>query len=105
MKIAAVISEYNPFHFGHKYLLDSTRKAGATHIVSVMSGNFVQRGDLAIFDKYARTKTALENGSDLVIELPARYSLMSAEGFARGAVSLISALGCVEMLAFGSESG
>lgn len=105
MKIAAVISEYNPFHFGHKYLLDRTREAGATHIVSVMSGNFVQRGDLAIFDKYSRTKTALENGTDLVIELPARYSLMSAEGFARGAVSLISALGCVEMLSFGSESG
>lgn len=105
MKIAAVISEYNPFHFGHKFLLDETRKAGATHIVSVMSGNFVQRGDFAVFDKYSRAKIALENGSDLVIELPARYSLMSAEGFARGAVSLISALGCVNMLAFGSESG
>lgn len=105
MKTAAIISEFNPFHFGHKYLIDQTRSAGADHIVSVMSGSFVQRGDVAVFDKYSRAKTALENGVDLVIELPARYSLMSAEGFARGAVSLISALGCVDMLSFGSESG
>lgn len=105
MTTAAIIAEYNPFHNGHKYQIEQTRAAGATHIVSVMSGNFVQRGDLAIFDKYARAKTALENGADLVLELPARYSLMSAEGFARGAVGLISALGCVDMLSFGSESG
>ncbi len=105
MNIAAIISEYNPFHNGHKYQIEKTREAGASHIISVMSGNYVQRGDLAIFDKYARAKTALENGVDLVIELPARYSLMSAEGFARGAVGIISALGCVDMLSFGSESG
>ncbi len=105
MKIAAVISEYNPFHFGHKYLADKTREKSATHIVSVMSGNFVQRGDVAVFDKYARAKTALENGVDLVVELPSRFSLMSAEGFAKGAISIISALNCVEMLAFGSECG
>ena len=105
MTTAAIIADYNPFHNGHKYQIEQTRAAGATHIVSVMSGNFVQRGDLAIFDKYARAKTALENGADLVLELPARYSLMSAEGFARGAVGLISALGCVDMLSFGSESG
>lgn len=105
MKTAAIIAEYNPFHNGHKYHIEQTRNAGATHIVCVMSGNFVQRGGLAVFDKYARTKTALENGADLVLELPARYSLMSAEGFARGAVRLISELNCVDMLSFGSECG
>lgn len=105
MKTAAVICEYNPFHYGHKYQLDKTREMGATHIVAVMSGSFTQRGDLAVFDKYARARTALENGADLVLELPTRYSLSAAEGFARGAVSIIEALGCVDMLSFGSESG
>lgn len=105
MKIGAIISEYNPFHNGHKYHIEQTRAAGVTHIAAVMSGNFTQRGDAAIYEKHVRAKTALENGIDLVIELPARYSLKSAEGFARGAVELISALGCVEVLSFGSESG
>lgn len=105
MKIGAIISEYNPFHNGHKYHIEQTRAAGVTHIAAVMSGNFTQRGDAAIYEKHVRAKTALENGIDLVIELPARYSLKSAEGFAHGAVELISALGCVEVLSFGSESG
>ncbi len=105
MKTAAVICEYNPFHYGHKYQLDETRKLGATHIVAVMSGNFTQRGDVAIFDKYARAKAALENGVDLVLELPTKYSLAAAEEFARGAVGIINALGCVDMLSFGSECG
>ncbi len=105
MKTAAVICEYNPFHNGHKYQLEQTRAAGATHIVAVMSGNFTQRGDVAVFDKYARARTALENGVDLVLELPTKYSLSSAEGFAAGAVGIITALGCVDMLSFGSESG
>lgn len=105
MKTAAIIAEYDPFHYGHKYLIDQTRKAGATHILAVMSGSFTQRGGVAVFDKFTRAKTALENGVDLVIELPARYSLTSAAGFARGAVDIINTLGCVDMLAFGSESG
>ena len=105
MKTAAVICEYNPFHYGHKYQLEQTRVAGATHIVAVMSGNFTQREDVAIFDKYARTKAALENGADLVLELPTVFSLSAAEGFARGAVQIIEALGCVDMLSFGSECG
>lgn len=105
MKTAAVICEYNPFHYGHKFQLDETRKAGATHIVCVMSGNFTQRGDVAVFDKYLRARTALENGADLVIELPTKYSLSAAEGFAAGAVGIIHSLGCVDMLSFGSESG
>lgn len=105
MKTAAIISEFNPFHNGHKYLTEQTRAAGATHIVAVMSGNFVQRGDVAIFDKFTRAKTALENGVDLVLELPERVSLTAAEGFAKGAVDIITSLGCVDMLAFGSECG
>lgn len=105
MKIAAVICEYNPFHYGHRFQLEQTRVLGATHIVSVMSGDFTQRGDAAVCDKFARAKTALENGADLVLELPVRYSLCAAEGFARGAVGIISALGCVDMLSFGSEAG
>lgn len=105
MKTAAVICEYNPFHYGHKFQLEQTRALGATHIVSVMSGDFTQRGDAAVCDKFVRAKTALENGADLVLELPVRYSLCAAEGFARGAVGIISALGCVDMLSFGSESG
>ncbi len=105
MKTAAIICEYNPFHYGHKYQLEQTRAAGATHIVAVMSGNFTQRGDAAIFDKYSRAETALLNGADLVLELPTRFSLSAAEGFARGAVSIIEALGCVDMLSFGAECG
>lgn len=105
MKTAAIIAEYDPFHFGHKYLIEQTRAAGATHVLAIMSGSFTQRGGVAVFDKFTRAKTALENGVDLVIELPARFSLTSAAGFARGAVDIAAALGCVDMLAFGSESG
>lgn len=105
MKTAVIIAEYDPFHYGHKYLINQTRAAGATHIAALMSGSFTQRGGVAVFDKFTRTKTALENGVDLVIELPARYSLTSAAGFARGAVGIANALGCVDMLSFGSESG
>ncbi len=105
MKTAAVICEYNPFHNGHKYQLEQTRKLGATHVAAVMSGNFTQRGDIAVYDKYVRAKSSLENGADLVLELPVKYSLCAAEGFARGAVGIISALGCVDMLSFGSECG
>ncbi len=105
MKVAAIICEYNPFHYGHKYLIEKTREVGATHIAAVMSGSFTQRGDLAVFDKYIRAKTALENGVDLVIELPTMYSLSAAEGFAAGAVGIIESLGCVDMLSFGSECG
>lgn len=105
MKTAAIICEYNPFHYGHKLLIDKTREAGASHIISVMSGNYVQRGDTALFDKFTRARAALENGVDLVIELPERVSLTSAEGFAKGAVELITALNCVDMLSFGSECG
>lgn len=106
MKTAAIICEYNPFHNGHKYHIEQTKKQyGATHIVCVMSGNFTQRGDVALCDKYERAKAALMSGADLVLELPVAFSLASAEYFARGAVHIINSLGCVDMLSFGSETG
>lgn len=106
MKICGIIAEYNPFHIGHRYHIEQTRERyGATHFVAVMSGNFTQRGDAAIFDKYRRAEAALKNGIDLVIELPVAYSLASAEQFALGAVGLLNSLGCIELLSFGSESG
>ena len=74
MKTAAIICEYNPFHNGHKYHIEQTRlQHGATHIVCVMSGNFTQRGDVALADKYARARAALMGGADLVVELPTPF--------------------------------
>lgn len=106
MKICGIVAEYNPFHNGHKYHIEKTKEQyGATHIAAVMSGNFTQRGDVAVFDKYKRTETALKNGADLVIELPVPYALGSAEQFAFGAVSILESLGCVDMISFGSECG
>ncbi|MEG0979453.1 MAG: nucleotidyltransferase [Oscillospiraceae bacterium] len=104
MNVHGIVAEYNPFHKGHKYLINECRAQGATHVVVVMSGNYVQRGEPAILDKWTRAKAALVGGADLVLELPLVWSLSSAEGFARGAVEIINALGCVETLSFGSES-
>ncbi len=103
MKTAAVVAEYNPFHCGHRYQLEKTREMGATHIVAVMSGNFVQRGEAAIFDKFTRARLAVGCGADLIVELPLPWAMSTAQKFARGAVGLAGALGCVDMLSFGSE--
>lgn len=105
MICAGIVAEYNPFHNGHQYHIEQTRSKGATHIVAVMSGNFTQRGQGAVIPKAQRVKSALQCGVDLVIELPCVYSLGSAEKFAFSSVSLLNALGCVDMLSFGSESG
>ncbi len=105
MKISGIICEYNPFHNGHLYHINETRKNGATHIVAVMSGNFVQRGDVAIMDKLERARLAVRSGADLVIELPVQYCLSSAENFAAGAVYLLDSLGAVDEVSFGSECG
>lgn len=106
MKVTGIIVEYNPFHNGHLYHLDETRKTTkADCIIAVMSGNFVQRGEPAFLDKWYRTEMALTAGIDLVIELPLLYSISSAEGFAFGAVSILNKLGIVNSLCFGSESG
>lgn len=106
MKIAAIIAEYNPFHNGHLYQIETIKnQLGADHIIVVMSGNFVQRGAPAVIDKFTRCRMALENGADLVFELPVYFALGSAEYFAQGAVSLLDKLGVVDFLHFGSESG
>lgn len=105
MKITAIISEYNPFHNGHKYLIDKARENGTTHCIAVMGGNFLQRGDCSIIDKYSRAEMAVCGGIDLVIELPQIYATASAERFAFGAVDTIIKCGCVDELAFGSECG
>ncbi len=104
LSVAGVICEYNPFHNGHLYQLQSIKKSGYDFVVCVMSGSVVQRGDLAIYDKWERAKTAIENGADLVIELPAYYVLQSAENFAYGGVKILDSLGFVDGLVFGSES-
>ncbi len=104
MKTAAVVAEYNPFHSGHKYQLEQTRKAGATHIVCVMSGSFVQRGEPAVYDKFLRASAAVKCGADLVVELPLPWATGTAQTFARGAVGIAKALGNVDMLSFGCEN-
>lgn len=105
MKVSGIVCEYNPFHNGHLYHIEETRRNGATYIVCVMSGNFVQRGDVAVLDKFTRAELAVQSGADLVIELPVPYCLSSAENFARGAVYLLDSIGCVDEISFGSESG
>ena len=106
MKTVGIIAEYNPFHNGHAYQLASAKKmTGADYCIVVMSGDFVQRGIPAIMDKYIRTKSALLNGADLVLELPVHYSTGSAEYFAAGAVALLDKLGVTDTLCFGSECG
>lgn len=105
MTVCGIVAEYNPFHAGHAHHLAETRRAlGAdTAIVCAMSGNFVQRGDLAVMEKYRRAEAAVRCGVDLVLETPLSACLWSASGFAFGAVSLLDALGCVTHLSFGAE--
>ncbi len=105
MKVAGIIAEYNPFHNGHALLAEKARNAGATHIVAVMSGNFVQRGDIAVFPHGTRAEAALTCGVDLVIQLPCVYAVSGAQSFARAGVEILDAMGCVDELVFGSECG
>ena len=105
MKVSSLICEYNPFHNGHKYMLEKMRENGSGYIVACMSGNFTQRGEIAVFDKYSRAKTALENGVDLVIELPVTYACATAEKFSFGGIYILNSLGCVNEIYFGSECG
>ncbi len=105
MKICAVICEYNPFHNGHLYQLkEAKRLSGADAILCIMSGNFVQRGEAAIVDKFTRAKHAVLGGADIVIELPTVFATSNAELFAKGAVSILSAIPSVTTLCFGAES-
>lgn len=106
MNVLGIIAEYNPFHNGHLYHLnESRRKTEADFVVVVMSGDFVQRGEAAVLDKWTRSRLAVECGADLVLELPFVYACNSAEYFAKGSIGILSGLGCVTHLSFGSESG
>lgn len=106
MNITGLIVEYNPFHNGHIYHLQkSLEKTNADASIAVMSGNFIQRGEPALFDKFSRAKAAVKSGVDLVVELPSIYTSQSAELFAKGSVALLNSLGCVNSICFGSEEG
>jgi len=105
MKILGIITEYNPFHNGHLYHLFKAKEiTGADYVVAVMSGNFLQRGEPAIINKWARTKMALNAGVDLVIELPFVFSTQDANGFAFGAIKLLDSLQIIDYLCFGCET-
>ena len=105
MKVAGIIAEFNPFHNGHALLVQKAREAGYTHVVAVMSGNFVQRGEPAVFHHSVRTKAALENGVDLVLQLPGVYAMSGAQSFARAGAEILNGFGCVDSIVFGSECG
>ena len=102
--VLGIVAEYNPFHNGHlHHLTESQKLVKADYTIAVMSGNFTQRGDASIIDKWSRTQMAIENGIDLVIELPTIYAISSAENFASGAVKILDSLGIVDFMSFGSE--
>ena len=104
MRVCAVICEYNPFHLGHAYHLRAARESsGADYVLCLMSGALTQRGTFARHDKWLRSRAALQNGADVVLELPARFACAPAPDFAGGGVSLLSALGVVTHLSFGCE--
>lgn len=105
MRAVGIVAEYNPFHRGHALHLAETKRALGRPVVAVMSGNFVQRGDLAILRKHARAKAAVLGGADLVLELPAAQALLSAEGFAQAAVGALADTGVVDSVSYGSECG
>lgn len=104
MKIAGIAAEYNPFHNGHAFMIEKTREQGATHIVAVMGGNHLQRGEAAICEKHTRAQAALRCGADLILELPLPYACATAEHFASGIVAVLAGLGCVDILSFGAEN-
>ena len=106
MNVVGIIAEYNPFHKGHAYQIQKAKEqCGAEFAVVVMNGDFVQRGEPAIFDKYTRTKEALLGGADLIFELPVRFGLSSAGDFAMGGILALNALPFVTHLCFGTETG
>ena len=104
-KVVGIIAEYNPFHNGHSYHIQNTKaQTGADFVVAVMTGNFTQRGNTSVINKWEKTKMALNGDADLVIELPTIYSVSSAENFANGAVKILNELGIVDTISFGMEA-
>lgn len=103
-KVLGIIAEYNPFHNGHLYHLNESKKLiGADYTVAIISGNFVQRGDTSLVDKWSKAEMAIKSGVDLVIELPLLYSISSAENFAEGSIKILNSLKIVDCISFGSE--
>ncbi len=104
--VLGIVSEYNPFHNGHiLHLKKSLEMTKADFTIAIMSGNFTQRGDTSLTDKWAKTEMALKQGIDLIIELPTLYAISSAENFADGAIKILNSLGIIDYLSFGSEIG
>ena len=104
-KVLGIVCEYNPFHNGHLYhIIQSKKLTGSNYTVAIMTGNFAQRGDVSLVDKWSKTEMALLAGVDLVIELPVIYSVSSAENFAEGAVKILNSLKIVNNISFGSET-
>ena len=104
-KVVGIIAEYNPFHNGHSYHIQNTKaQTGADFVVAVMTGNFTQRGNTSVINKWEKAKMALNGDADLVIELPTIYSVSSAENFANGAVKILNELGIVDTISFGMEA-
>ena len=104
--VIGIIGEYNPFHNGHKYHLEKSKQLlNANYVVAVVSGNFVQRGNVSLIDKWAKAEMAINNGVDLVIELPTMFACQSAEIFSHGAITTLNSLNCVDTICFGSEEG
>lgn len=106
MSTVGIIAEYNPFHTGHAYQISEARRiTGADHVLVIMSGDYVQRGMPAVMDKYMRTRLALDGGADCIVELPVWMATSSAADFAEGGIAILDALGCIDYLCFGSETG
>lgn len=104
-KVLGIVAEYNPFHNGHLYHLEkSKQETGSNYVVAIMSGNFTERGNTALIDKWSRAEAAIRCGVDLVIELPVLYSISSAENFAEGAIKILDSLKVVDYLSFGAET-
>ena len=104
-RVLGIIAEYNPFHNGHLYhVARSKQETGAQYVIAVISGNFVQRGNTSLINKWTKARMALLNGVDLVIELPTIYSISSAENFAEGAIKIFNSLGIVDTISFGMET-
>lgn len=104
-KVIGIIAEYNPFHNGHLYQIEEAKKrTGADCVIAIISGNFAQRGNTSLVNKWVKAQMALENGVDIVIELPTVYSISSAENFAEGAIKILDSLKVVDTLCFGTET-
>lgn len=105
MDICAIVCEFNPFHNGHRYILNEAKRlSGCDAVLCIMSGSFTQRGEPAVLNKFERAKHAIENGADVIIEIPTPFAISSAEIFARGAISILSKIPSVKVLAFGAEN-